>query len=666
MTAPDVEARRAALVALGARTAPDPGVLRAFLADDDWRVRKDAAAEAARHLGEPRVRALLCEAVLQGEDVGLRNAAIEALTLAPPPLHGTVATLLAEALARAAPTARKFVCAALVGGGTAGVPLLLEEAVSADAMTASAAVEALARIEGPAAEVGLARALGADSQVVRLAALEGLIARGARVPIDVVRPHLADPLLRNRALELAGLSEDDAAIPLCVRALAEPRTRTSATLGLSRLGRSPERSGAVGEALAGALDERTVAALCVLIDGADLERAEAAAHVLLSGRAPASLAPLCRLAARAELGGHVLSALSAFGAAALVPLVAAIPSLEGAAAAWALEVASELAEGAPPNAVSALREAVRRALGSNDPQLLVAAASACAAWAEDADAARLVVLGAHGDPRVAAAAGDALAALARRAPGSVEIALENEPGEALFSWSRGASALPPKMALEKLKETISGGDPAARRAAVEALVLVDGEDAADLAGIALADEDPRVRLSAVRTLSELRAEEARPLARASLLYALRAPDAPVRAAAVRALASLGEPLEADTVLRLARDEAPEVVAAIVARIGEGAGPGAAAVLDVAAASPDPEVQKEIVRAVLRAGDPRAQDWLVERLASPAWDVRREAALALVRLGPPGPVVRAALEARLAVEPDDLVRAAMHRALGSGD
>lgn len=661
----DVEQRRAALRALAASRQPDPIRLRAFLADDDWRVRKDAAAEAAQRLTDPRISALLSEAVLQGDDVGLRNAAIEAFSRAPVGSRAAVAALLEDALGRAMPTARKFVCAALVGGGALGARLLLGEAVSADAMTASAAVEALAQIEGPQAEEGLVRALSADSQVVRLAALEGLLARGARLPVDAVSPHVGDPLLRNRALELLGQSGDPAAAALCARALGDPRARVSAALGLSSLARDPDQASAVERALDNALDAPSTAALAALVDGSDVGRAEAAAHVLVLARASSVLAPLARLAARTELGAHVLAALRAFGGAALRPLVEALDVLEGAAAGWALEVASELAVDAPPDAVRTLREAVRRALGASDPQILIAAAGACAIWAEDADAGRLVALGTHADARVAAAAGDALASLARRAPTSVKIALGNEPRQALLSWSRGASALPPKMALEKLKETLSGGDPAERRAAVEALVLVDGVEAAELAGMALADEDPWVRLSAVRTLSDLRAPSARPLARTSLLYALRAPDAPVRAAAVRALAQLDEPLDRETVSRLAHDESAEVLAATVARIRPGDGEHATVVLDAAAASPDPEVQKEVVRAIVRAGDPRAERWLLERLTHAAWDVRREAALGLATLGPPSPRVRATLASQLATEPHDLVLDALRRTLERG-
>lgn len=660
----DVEGRRASVHALEKRDSVAPPELARFLGDDDWRVRKDAAGAAARYLEADDVLDMLAAAVLQGEDVGLRNAAIEAFSLAPVRARAGVARVLGAAMERAEPTARKFVCAALVGGGESGAAILLREALSPDAMTASAAVEALARIDGEVATGGLVHALAGDSQVVRLAALEGLSMRAARVPLDVVHRHLGDPLLRNRALELLGLTGDAGAIPLLTRWLEEPRARISAILGLHRLASERTLEGPVGAALVAASPAFVEPAIA-MVDGPDPTRAEAAAHVLVLARAPSVLAPLARLAARIELGPPVLSALRGFGGAALGPLVDAIPRLEGGAAAWALEVASELADSAPPRAVAALRSAVRHALAGSDPQLLVAAAFACTAWAEDADAARLVALGAHPDPRVAQAAGDALESLARRAPDSVEIALENEPNEALLSWSRGASALPPKMALEKLKETLSGGDGAARRAAVEALVLCDGEEAAELAGMALADEDPRVRVTAVRTLAELRTEAARPRAKETLLLALRAPDAPVRAAAVRALGSLGVDLDDATVQRLAKDDGAEVVAAMVAGVRPG-DPRTAVVLEEALGNADPEVQKEVLRAAIRVGDPRAEALLVARLSHAGWDVRREAALGLSAIDAvPSAASRVVMEARLLVETDDLVRLALEDALGRG-
>ncbi|MBX7193610.1 MAG: hypothetical protein K1X94_16255, partial [Sandaracinaceae bacterium] len=193
---PDVEARR--LEALAMRGgAIDPARLSALLGDEDWRVRKQAAEVASEAIDREGVPELLVAGLLQPDDVGLRNASVEAFARAAASLAARIAAALREALARAPRTARKFVAAALVGAGEGAIEPLAALVRDDDVMTASCAVEALASVarrgvDSHAVAALLAEALTRTEPVLRLAALDGLIAIAADVEAAVLGPLLED------------------------------------------------------------------------------------------------------------------------------------------------------------------------------------------------------------------------------------------------------------------------------------------------------------------------------------------------------------------------------------------------------------------------------------------------------------------------------------------
>ena len=83
---PDAEVRRRAVV----RAASDQGgpalavLLMRALGDEDWRVRKEAAHAAVRRAEELAMMEPLVHAICQGENVGLRNAALPPALPCPP------------------------------------------------------------------------------------------------------------------------------------------------------------------------------------------------------------------------------------------------------------------------------------------------------------------------------------------------------------------------------------------------------------------------------------------------------------------------------------------------------------------------------------------------------------------------------------------------------
>jgi HEAT repeat protein len=74
------EARRVAVQQIGKVPSRDaPELLLRALGDDDWRVRKDGAAAAPTLDGRDEVVTALIAALEETANIGLRNAAVEAL-----------------------------------------------------------------------------------------------------------------------------------------------------------------------------------------------------------------------------------------------------------------------------------------------------------------------------------------------------------------------------------------------------------------------------------------------------------------------------------------------------------------------------------------------------------------------------------------------------------
>jgi hypothetical protein len=101
----DPEERRHAASRLVECSAEEAiGFMPRALGDDDWRVRKEATAAAAAMSPSPELLRALVGCLLPSENVGLRNAAVEALAS-----HGPASVgLLGEALGQLDPDGRKL------------------------------------------------------------------------------------------------------------------------------------------------------------------------------------------------------------------------------------------------------------------------------------------------------------------------------------------------------------------------------------------------------------------------------------------------------------------------------------------------------------------------------------------------------------------------------
>jgi HEAT repeat protein len=663
MHSEDPEARRRATAALV--RSDDAGraeLLTAALGDSNWRVRKEAVGVASEVAEDWGLLPHLVEALCQGENVGLRNAALEVLERLGP----RAANALLVALPNVPEGARKFLVAALGFAGGAGVDKLAQLANDPDPNTAQAALEALARIGGPRAEEALRRHLESADPVQRLAALEGLERLEARVRLEEVRPLLDDPLVRRAALRVLGFGDEPEAVAALLAALTRGGAGAASEAAVA-LGRCLSRGGAAARALADQardLDEATRRALRALARGEAPEPRRAATWVLLLARDPAVLGAVAELASEDGLPPTALDAVRRWGPDAIEPLLEAAPALAPRARAAALEMAADLARlGEPPADVEArLRAALREALRADEALPAAAAAEALGRRGDAADAARLVAAGRRLGEPVARAVGQALEELAARAPAAVAQALAGVE----LDGPLGAALLPAvataggDAATDLLQATLNADDPRARRAAVMALPRLGGERAAELAGFALADEDVDVQVAAVLVLGRLTDEAGAPLGVEHLRLALKASFEPVVAAAARAVGAIGDRGSAPALRELVSEGRPGVAVAAMESLRTLGDPALDDLLVEALGQRDEELVKEALRAIAQSDTPRRAARIALALEHAAWDVRQLAATLLGRSG--GADARAALRARLERERDAGVREALEGAL----
>ncbi|MBX3186307.1 MAG: HEAT repeat domain-containing protein [Labilithrix sp.] len=664
------EVRRLATQEIPALPAPEScELLVAALGDEDWRVRKEAAAIAARV--EPRTAVVFAVARVLGErdDVGLRNAAVEALVIiGPDAVPGAI-----DALSRLDADGRKLAVEMLAGAPTlAGMRALARSLADPDANVVVAAAEGLgqAHLAGDEARelaaTALTKLLASEERAgvpERLAALEALRKLEVNVAWSALEPLFSDPLLRKQAIAAAGGS----VAPRAIRALAEAcadRGATFAGAATVALGRSIEEAWGDDDLLDIAAKTlraspqararlRTLAKV-----GSDPPARGAALLALGLVRDPDDVAILADALADDAVADRAEAALRLFGEEAVEPLLVAgrtaAPSLRGAAISMLPQLAPR-----EPSPLAAVREA----LSDASPEVVAPALKSLAIVGGASD---LPLVAAHvksPDPKVAGAAHAALLAIASREPDAARAAASGvDP--------RGEGALTATIILDALArskksepgdtELLAGAlthrEAAVRRAAIEALASVGGEDAAQAVTLSMADEEPVVANAAIRALGRLgRAEQL-----ASLAATTRDP---IRlGSALRALKD-ADPERAFAAARpLLRAREAAVAAAAVEVVGAIPVEARVDALMGAADHQDHEVVKLALAQLAKTGDERALVALARAIDHDAEAVRRYAAELLGHEG--GAEAEGLLRARLDRERSADVRRAIMAALAA--
>jgi HEAT repeat protein len=685
----DSEVRR--LEALGMRGGPVSAArLEVLLGDEDWRVRKQAAESASANLAAPGVLELLASGVLAPDDVGLRNACVEALARAPSDQSARVASALRGALERGPKTTLKFVAAALVGGGDGAVEPLTRLVRDDDVMTAACAVEALAALarrgtDGGAVTAALLETLGRGEPVLRLAALDGLAAIGACVETVTIAPLLADPIMRASALRLLARARaaaepggSEVVLALLLGVLPLTGCTVEASLALARRSDPalpPERR-AFSEASAraalvtamGALGAAAISELERAIAERPLPQSRDLARLALEAEELRLLPAIVALGAHAELDPPCLEAMLALGLRAVGPLLElarlwASDDVRGAS--YALEAASELCarSGDSGRFDASLVALARQLLAGGEEVGARAAASALARLGGPDDAWALAERAAAYGSAFEGVAAQAIEAIASRLPEQARRGIPARVGHRRLS-SRGVGDA------ADLRAQLASDDPVTRAHGLDD-AAIERSDQLELVAIALTDEDERVEIAALRALTRVRGPQLTESAVAAVSLATRSEMPTVRAEAIGTLSQLGAfdtRGQLQTLFSALEDPNPRVVIAALRALGTvvAADHRIVSTIERSLAHPDPEIVKEALLAFPReAVVPRA----LEALSHAHWSVRARAADVLARAAaltsePDRRLIVERLAERRLGEPDTLVQQAISTALAS--
>lgn len=669
--AADPEERRRALSRIGelppaSRVAP----LLAALGDDDWRVRKEAVGLSAELGPEPELLSALASVFEPGDNVGLRNAAVEALGA----FGAAAVEILSARMSGFDANGKKLAIEALGRSGeAAALDALAPLVTDADPNVRVAALEALGAIGALRADDARPLLLGrlhSGHPLETLAALESLAMIGLGVPFATVQPWLSDPLLGRAALALAADSGDpQAAAPLvaafasgkdpeAVCALADyvrasESARRAASIELTRAGSGPETL------LLGCLERR---------DG-DVEYARAALSVVGAlGIAAGSELAVAWLA-DARCYSEADHALFLLGPAAIPALVRGATSDESEQAAACLDLVGRL----PPEAMTPeARRCLSSALSSASPDVVRAALGALTRVGDADCMPALVRL--LDDESLIGSVEPAMVAISQRHPeralsfvqlGSLQGSLSHAAALVIAALApRGRlGSLDPAELTAFLVRLLMSTSHEQRRAALVALAELGSGDALDAVRFALADEEGAVRVEAVRALGRLKGKDQSVVGVPALLEVVsEARDPVLLLAALRALGESSDPRALSVLGPLVRSNDARVAVAAVEALSRHADPRRLSSLFDGLHHAEPEVVKASMLAIAAEPDPRVIVHLGACLDQSAWDVRRLAADLLGRA--PSDASAQLLRARLAVEQDPMVKDALARALES--
>jgi HEAT repeat protein len=671
LAAADPEERRR-VVARIAELPPSSRVppLLMALGDSDWRVRKEAIGLSAELGPDPELLTALADVFEPGDNVGLRNAAVEALgafglfaveTLGPrvQGLDADGKKLSIEALGRSGESAALDVLAPLVADADPNVRVAALEALGAIG---------IARVDD-ARELLVSR-LDQDRPLETLAALESLAMLGAGLPFATVQPWLRDPFLGRAALALAAQSGDPKAGAPLVEALLDERDPEAVCALADYVGASEAaRRSALGELSAVGQRGESVLLACLERRDGEVDCARAALAIVGALGFTSAAQPAVAWLADARCYAEADQALFLLGAQAIPALLRGAASGEAETAAACLDLLGRL----PPEAVTAeARRSLTTALLSPSPDVLRAALGALTRVG-DADCMFALVRLLE-DASLVSSVEPALIAISQRHPerALTFLQLGNVQGPSAHAAALVIAALAPRARLGSLDSgelsafltrLLMSTSHEQRRAALLALGELGAGEALDAVRFALADEEQAVRVEAVRTLGRLKGKDQSSVGVPALLeVASEARDAVLLLAALRALGESSDARALPVLGPLVRSNDARIAVAAVEALSRHADPRRLSSLFDGLHHGEPEVVKAAMLAIAAEPDPRVIVHLGACLDQSAWDVRRLAADLLGRA--PSEASAALLRARLSVEQDPMVKDALSRAMES--
>lgn len=666
---PDEEVRRAAVEALPSGWyVGGVSVLCTALGDDSWRVRKQAVERIAGWPDPDGIVPALIAALSETANVGLRNAAVEALTRIGRPAVGALVTAY-----EAGGEHKKMIVDALGAiADASSLPTLITALEDADENVRAAAAEAIGAYAGePPEEVtaALDRALDREDLMTRLASLEALSRLGIPVPVARLRPFLDQPILRRAGLEALGFSADIEALPFLLDGLSDRArgVREASIVALWKMRGQLEEDGRrrVDDSLRRA-SAQVLEGLQRALGAEDRRVRRGGCTLLGATRAEEALPALVQALLDDEVHDHASAAITQLGAGAVSGLVRLCrdldPELRGAVFALFPKLGAAASD---PRIASLLIEAV----GGEEAEAAPLAARALGELGGKEALAPLLRALDSDDREVAQAAAQALGRLGSRYYEEVRMLVEARGlvGPTAPHLCRVLGAIGRSGDEQLLLAALRSEDPDVRQAAAEALPGVTGTlEVIEALTFAIADESPAVRAAAVRALASLAgARDLRPDAVVDALIAASTDEQhAVAIAAIRALGALGNARALPRLLELCRSEQGGGIAAhavdAVSRITRGGPREVEEVLLELVRHSDTEIVKAALRGLAFYHTDSATSTLLSALGHARWDVRKEAAQALVIVG--GPRAARALRDRLKAESDSMVREALVRGL----
>lgn len=661
------ERRRAVCRIAGLGPSARVPLLLSALGDNDWRVRKEAIGLTSALGPEPDLLTALAKVFEPGDNVGLRNAAVEALGA----FGSGAVEALAPVLATLDADGKKLAVEALGRSGEAGALGLLAPLIDdADPNVRVAALEAVGAVGVSRADEArallVARLEGAAS-LEKLAALEALVNIGARLPFEGVEGWLREPLLEHAALALAAQSGDPRAASPLVQALLRARGPEAVCALSDYVGASELARGAASSELerAGERAERLLLECLERRDG-EVEAARAALSVVGALGIASGASPAVTWLSDPRCYPEADQALFLLGPRAVPALLGGAASLETETAAACLDLLGRL----PVEAVTVeARRRLTSALGSPSPDVVRSALGALIRVGDADCMPALVELLA--DPQVVGSVEPALVAISQRHPArALSLVQLGAQGAAAHAAALVISALAPAGKLTGLDraeltafcmQLLRSTSPEQRRAALLGLGELGEAEALDAVRFALADEEQAVRVEAVRALGRLEAEDHGSVGVPALLEVVaEARDAVLLLASLRALGESSDPRALAVLGPLVRSTDARVAVAAVEALSRHSDPRRLSSLFDGLHHGEPEVVKASMLAIAAEPDPRVIVHLGACLDQSAWDVRRLAADLLGREA--SDASAALLRARLGVEQDPMVKEALSRAL----
>ena len=661
---PDVRRRAVQGMSLRPRGTPLALIVDA-LSDSDWRVRREAISLAAQSAEKDALIDSLLARLVDTDNTGLRNAAIEVLGMV---AQGR-AQKFADALAGAGEGAQKFVVEAM---GKTRDPRMIDHleplVLGPDGNVAAAAVEALVCIGGSRAEGLLKARLSTPHLFLRISILEGLTRLGTRLTWTELAPAVDDAIVRRISAELLGRTGEPQALELLLDLATDPSPQTSSAalraIAVLALETQADRKELIDRLSASNASFRR--ALHEALLHGDTPTRQGAAYLAVLCRDASSLEAVLQAVADDVVSPETVVALRASGSGLIDPLLMQ-RGAEPRVWAIALELAAELSyrhlDEVPTATRDRIRSLIERDLTDATDAVRAAAAESLLWWGDPRDCRALVQCLASPSHQVRAAATRALEGLAKRVPDAVEEALQ----EADLDGPGGAdiahilARLDSPRAEELLKRGLHSAEPRTRRAALQALAIANASasDMAQLIGYAVADEDIDVQIAAVRTLGQMSTREAD----GPLRTALDSPFASTRAEAALALGRRDANGAIPHIRALLEDREPVVVSAALDALAWLRDSEVATAVERALSHADEEIFQAGLRAARTLPVHDAERLVGRGLVHSAWNVRMLATKLLLDLDTEH--TRQLLRQALTDETDSMVRHAIESGLRLG-